>query len=148
MSDGPVLYAEPGATWRPLLYAPAFAAVGIGLEALTGPIHFFGWAAGCGLLFVISALLVYAKRRMLAVRLTPTELQLGREVLPVKEIAELDEVGTPVGARVIGGWAVPRGTEELPLRLTDGQSVIAWARDPVALADALRRLVPQRTADS
>jgi hypothetical protein len=51
-------------------------------------------------------------------------------------------VGTPVGARVLGGgWSVPRKYDELPVKLDDGTVVLAWARDVEALKAALGRLV-------
>jgi hypothetical protein len=36
-----------------------------------------------------------------------------------------------------GGWSVPRGRTGLPLRLTDGRTVLVPTRDPAALVAAL-----------
>jgi hypothetical protein len=142
MTDGPVLYAEPGATRWPLLWGPAFAGIGAGVEALSGPVHAVQWLiVGIGL-FGVFALWVNVRRKVYRVELTPTELRQGRETLPVKDIAQVTDAGTAAGAKVLGGgWTVPRKTYEVPLRLDDGSTVLAWARDDEALKAALARLV-------
>jgi hypothetical protein len=139
----PVLYAEPGSTWWPVLWGPIFAVVGALFEWTTGPVHTLGWTlvaigfAGAG------AIWAQGRRRMCSVELTPVTLRQGRETLDVDKIAAADEeVGTPVAARVLGtGWAVPRKFESVPVRLQDGTTVVAWARDGEALRAALRELV-------
>lgn len=144
MTDGPVLYAEPGSTRWPLLWGPAFAGIGAGVEALSGPVHTVAWLiVGIGL-FGIFALWVNARRKVYRVELTPTELRQGREALPVKEIAQVTDVGAAPGAKILGGgWSVPRKTYEVPLRLDDDSTVLAWARDDDALKAALVRLVEE-----
>jgi hypothetical protein len=138
----PVLYAEPGSTWWPLAWGPGFAIVGAGIEALSGPVHVPAWVLAAIVLFGISLLWVQARRRVCSVRLTATALYQGQEPLPVTAIAEVDDVGAPVGARILGGgWTVPKKYVELPVRLTDDTVVIAWAKDPEALRAALRPLV-------
>ena len=60
----------------------------------------------------------------------------------MSRIAAVTDVGAPAGARVLGGgWTAPKGTGEVPLRLSDQSVVLAWALDPVALAEELRELV-------
>lgn len=141
-AGAPVRYAEPGSTWWPLLWGPAFALVGAGAEALSGPVHGLAWVIVGLLLFGIAVLWVQARRRVCSVRLTTVALHQGRESLYVRRIAEVDDVGLPAGARVLGGgWTVPKKFAEVPLRLTDGTVVVAWARDPDALRAALRSLV-------
>jgi hypothetical protein len=142
MTDGPVLHAEPGATRWPLLWGPAFAGIGAGVEALSGPVHAVQWLiVGIGL-FGVFALWINARRKVYRVELTPAELRQGRETLPVKDITKVTDVGAAPGARVLGGgWTVPRKTYEVPLRLDDGSTVLAWARDDEALKAALARLV-------
>lgn len=147
--DGPVLYAETGSSWWPLTWGPVFALVG----ALGGgAMPVWIWLLAGAVLTLFTAVWVAARRRFREVRLTPTRLRGGREVLPVERIASVEiasveiasgeDVGAPIGAPVIGGgWLVPRGTTEVPLRLDDGSTVLAWARDPDALVAALRRLV-------
>lgn len=144
MTEGPVLYAEPGSSRWPLLWGPAFAAVGAGMEALTGPVHTVPWlVVGIGL-FGVFALWVNARRAVYRVELTPFVLRQGREELAVKDIAAVTDVGATPGARVLGGgWSVPRKTIEVPVRLDDDSTVLAWARDDDALKAALARLVEE-----
>lgn len=143
MSGDPVLYSERGSSWWPVLWGPAFAALGLVAEQLTlGPQHVAMWILVGIALAVAAAIWVYGRRRLLAVRLTRSELVLGRERLAVDRIAEVSEVGAPVGARVLGGsWTVPKGTGEIPLRLDDDTVVLAWAMDPEKLAAELAKLV-------
>jgi hypothetical protein len=138
----PVLYAEPGSTWWPLLWGPVFALAGAGVEALSGPVHVLDWVVVAVLLFGIALLWVHARRRVCSVVLTANALHQGREPLPTSEIAQVDDVGMPVGARVLGGgWTVPKKFTEVPLRLADDTVVLAWAKDPDALRAAIRPLV-------
>jgi hypothetical protein len=143
--DSPVLFSESGSSFWPLLWGPIFAAVGAGLEATTGRVHGLAWPlVGIGLAGV-AAVWVSSRRRLLSVRLTTTTLTQGQEVLAVDRIAEVDEVGTPAGARVLGGgWTVPRKYADVPVRLSDGTVVLAWARDGEGLRDALHGLVAPR----
>ncbi|MBB4911836.1 hypothetical protein [Actinophytocola algeriensis] len=148
MTDGPVLYAEPGSTRWPLLWGPAFAGIGAGVEALSGPVHTVAWLiVGIGL-FGIFALWTNVRRKVYRVELTPAELRQGRETLPVKDIQQVTDVGAAPGAKILGGgWSVPRKTYEVPLRLDDGSTVLAWARDDDALKAALARLVGEVEED-
>jgi len=41
-----------------------------------------------------------------------------------------------------GGWSLPRGRAGLPLRTTDGRTVLVPTRDPAALSAALLAAVP------
>ncbi|WP_116041698.1 hypothetical protein [Amycolatopsis palatopharyngis] len=137
--EEPVLYREPGSGLAPLLWGPIFALVGFLSEVvLGGPTHPVPWTLIGLALLAMTALWVYARRRFLAVRLTPSTLWQGREPLPVRRIVEVDDVGAPVGATVLGGgWTVPRKYDELPLRLDDDSVVVAWAKDVEALRAAL-----------
>jgi hypothetical protein len=139
----PVLYGEPGSTYWPLLWGPIFAVVGALIEWTTGPVHTLGWVLVAFGFAGAAAVWVQGRRRVCSVELTPVSLRQGRETLDVAKIAAADEeVGTPVAARVLGtGWAVPRKFESVPVRLHDGTTVVAWARDGEALRAALRELV-------
>jgi len=139
-----ILYAEPGSTRWPLLWGPAFAAVGAGTEALTGPVHVVAWLIiGIGL-FGCAALWVNARRKVYRVELTPTELRQGRETIDTETITKVTDVGAAPGVRVLGGgWTPPRKTIEFPIRLTDDTVVLAWAQDGEALQAALTRLVEE-----
>jgi hypothetical protein len=140
-SDQPVLFAEPGSSWWPVLWGPAFAALGAGMEALGGPAHPVTWMlVGLGLAGA-ATVWVRARRRLLSVRLTPKTLTQGQESLAVDRIATVIEE-TPLGARVLGGgWTVPRKFSGVGVRLDDGTAVLAWARDGDGLRAALDRLV-------
>lgn len=148
MSD-PVLYSERGSSWWPVLWGPAFALLGLLAEQLTlGPQHVAMWILVGLVLAVCATIWVYGRRRLLAVRLTTSELVLGRETLAVENIAEVSDVGAPVGARVLGGsWTVPKGTGEIPLRLTDDTVVLAWAKDHEELSAELAKLVEKRSSE-
>lgn len=140
-----VLYEEIGSSYWPLIWAPLFTVGGIAFDAVVGARpHVFGWTLVGLILLLFTTLWVYARRRFLAVRLTRTVLLQGRERLPVERIAEVDEVGTPAGTMVLGGgWSVPKNYQELPLKLTDGTVVLAWARDIETVRDTLRDLIAQ-----
>lgn len=144
-SGEPVLFAEHGSSWWPLLWGPLFAAVGIVLEVTTGAVHWPQWFVVAVVLFGGAAVWVSAKRKVYLVRLTPETLTQGRESLAVEKIAAVADVGAPAGVRILGGgWSVPRRTTAVPVRLTDGNVTLAWARDADGLGEALRRLVEPR----
>ena len=137
------LYHEAGVSWVALIWGPLFAVVGLLAELVTGgPVHVVGWVTVAIGLCLLTLPWVYARRRFLSLEVTMGEYRQGREKIPAEQIAEVDEVGTPVGTRVLGGgWSVPRKYDELPVKLTDGSVVLAWARDVEALKDALDRLI-------
>lgn len=136
-----VRYAEPGSSYWPVLWAPGFALVGAGVEALTGQLHAVGWALAAMVLAAVWALWVAARRRLCSVELTDDELRLGRERLPLSSIAETLDGEPPLGAKVLGGgWTPPKGTTCVPLRLDDGSVVVAWARYDDRLRAALHEL--------
>jgi hypothetical protein len=140
---GDVVYAEPGSTWWPVLWGPVFAIAGALIEWSTGPVHRLAWVlVGIGFAGA-AAIWVNGRRRICSVELTRATLRQGRETLDVEKIeAADDEVGTPAGARVLGGgWAVPRKFDAVPVRLKDSTVVIAWARDGDALQAAVRGLI-------
>jgi hypothetical protein len=72
-------------------------------------------------------------------------LTAGRERVPLADVdaAHLRAVaegtaGVDAGAPVLGGgWSLPRGRSGLPLRTTDGRTVLVPTRDPAALSRAL-----------
>lgn len=139
--ERPVLFAEPGSSWWPVSWGPAFGAAGLALGAPAGSSHWPAWlVVGLGL-GVLTALWVRSRRRLLRVLLTGDTLTQGQERLDVARIAGLAE-DAPAGARVLGGgWTVPRGFTEVPVRLDDGSVVIAFARDGEGLRGALRGCV-------
>lgn len=146
MSDQPVLYLERGARWGSVAVVPLLVALAGGAEALAGgPVHLVGWLLLASAGTAGAAVLVRARRALVTVRVTPNEVRFGQEALAVSELAEVDGVGASLGARVLGGgWAAPRRTEEVPLRLVDGTTVLGWARHPERLREVLRGLLPGR----
>jgi hypothetical protein len=139
--EGQTLYAARGSGYRPLLWGPLFALAGFAAElAIGGPVHPVLWIAAAVVLLLLTSLWVYSRRRFLTIRVTPTTLRQGGEALAVAEIADVDDVAAPARGRVLGGGlTVPRGYDELPLRLVDGTVVLAWAKDTDALREALHR---------
>ncbi|MBC6446496.1 hypothetical protein [Actinokineospora xionganensis] len=139
--DEPVLYAEPGSTWWPVLWGPVFAVTGAIVEVVTGPVHWLAWLVLAALLAALTAGWVKARRRVCSLSLTERTLRQGQEELPVDRIVAVidgeDALGRPLG----GGLTVPRKTYEIPLELDDGTTVLAWARDGAALRAALTPLV-------
>lgn len=145
MTDGPVLYEEAGSSRWPLLWGPLFAAVGAGLEAMTGPVHTVAWLLIGVALFGGAALWVNVRRKVYRVELTPYYLRQGRETIETKTITKVSDVGAGPGARVLGGgWTPPRKTIEVPVRLDDKSVVLAWARDGEAFQNALTQLVEEQ----
>jgi hypothetical protein len=82
-------------------------------------------------------------RRIWTVRVDDDGLAVGRERVALVDIdnAHLRAVdaGVDAGAPVLGGgWSLPRGRTGLPLKLSDGRTVLVPTRDPAALREALR----------
>lgn len=147
-----VLYSEPGAGWWPLLWGPAFALIGLLVELFTpGPKHPLAWLVFALVSCAAVGAWVRARRRFGSVCLTTVSLRLGGETVPIERVVSVEEEAPPGGRVLGGGWVIPRGTGEVPVRLRgaddntrenaddDGSTVVlAWARDPEALAAALR----------
>ncbi|MEC3975330.1 hypothetical protein [Amycolatopsis sp. H20-H5] len=143
------LYREPGVSWVALVWGPLFAVLGAVAELTTGPVHVLAWVFVAAGLVVVTLPWVYARRRFLSLEVTTEGFRQGREVLEAARIAEVADLGSPVGARVLGGgWSVPRKYDELPIRLDDGTVVLAWALDVEELQAALTRLVQARAGES
>lgn len=144
--DQPTLYAEPGASWWPLLWGPVFALVGLGVEALTGALRPVLWLGVALVLLLPTALWVQGRRRVYAVRLTPVALHQGREELALRDVEAVTGVEPRSGAKVLGGgWSLPRGTDAVPIRLTGGTVVTGWAQDADALRAEIAKLLDART---
>jgi hypothetical protein len=144
----PVLYAEQGSSWWPLLWGPLFAGLGAGLEATTGPVHTLPWVGVGVILFGVTAIWVKARRKVYRVELTPRTLRQGMETIDTSTMTQVSDVGAGAGAKPLGGgWTVPRRTDEVPVKLDDGTVVLAWARDGEALKNALVRIVEERPVE-
>jgi hypothetical protein len=137
-------YVEQGGSWRPFWIVAAALAVFVALDlALPGSdIPPLLWpVAAVAVLGTVAAGCLSA-RRMWTVRVDADELAVGRERVPLPDVdvdhlREVDS-GVDAGAPVLGGgWSLPRGRTGLPLKLTDGRTVLVPTRDPAALRAAL-----------
>ncbi|WP_448641206.1 hypothetical protein [Geodermatophilus sp. URMC 63] len=149
-------YVEPGGSWRPFLLAAGVLGLLAVLDAvLPGPgVPPLVWLLAAVAVLGVAASVCSAARRVWTVRVDPRgpdgALSVGRERVPLADVdaAHLRAVrdgtaGVDAGAPVLGGgWSVPRGRTGLPLRLTDGRTVLVPTRDPAALGAALLGSVP------
>jgi hypothetical protein len=154
-------YVEPGGSWRPVRLVAGVLGLGAVLDlALPGPGGSpLAWTlAGVAVLGVVAAGVV-AARRAWTVQVDPDgadpALSVGPERVPLAHVdaAHLRAVGAgtagvDAGAPVLGGgWSLPRGRSGLPLRTTDGRTVLVPTRDPAALTTALLGAVPDTGDD-
>jgi hypothetical protein len=136
-------YVEPGGSWRSFWIVTAAVALFIVLE-LVFPGRDLPWIMwpALGLVLGIVAAGCLSARRIWTVRVDDEALSVGRERVPLREIdvehlREIDS-GVDAGAPVLGGgWSLPKGRTGLPLKLTDGRTVLVPTRDPAALWSAL-----------
>ncbi|SDJ81544.1 hypothetical protein SAMN04487820_102217 [Actinopolyspora mzabensis] len=160
-----IRYAEPGSSWWPLLWGPAFALLGLLVELTTpGPLHLPQWPVLAALLAAAAVPWIRARRRFHSVTLTTVELTVGGESVPLDRLALPGTEPTARAARVLGeSSTVPKGMTEVPLLLrqpadpdsagdpdtaadsdtTAGTEtvVLAWARFPEALHAELATLL-------
>jgi hypothetical protein len=146
-------YVERGGSWRPFWLVAAALAVFLVLDLLLpgGDVPPLLWLAAIGAVLGIVAGSTLSARRLWTVRVDGDGLAVGRERVLLGDVDadHLREVesGVDAGAPVLGGgWSLPKGRTGLPLRLTDGRTVLVPTRDPAALREAL--LVSQGTLDS
>ncbi|MGY1762567.1 hypothetical protein ACI79G_05995 [Geodermatophilus sp. SYSU D00779] len=140
-------YDEPGGSWRPFwLVAGVLGLVAVLDLALPGPdVPPMTWVLAVVLALGTPAMSVLVARRAWTVRVDDGALSVGRERVPLADVdaAHLRAVGAgtagvDAGAPVLGGgWSLPRGRSGLPLRTTDGRTVLVPTRDPAALSRAL-----------
>jgi hypothetical protein len=137
-------YVEPGGSWRPFwLIAAGLAAFLILDIALPGSdIPPLLWVLAFVSVLGVVAIGTVAAQRVWTVRVEDDALVVGPERLPWGDVdvAHLTEItsGADTGAPILGGGAtLPRGRTGLPLRLTDGRSVLVPSRDPAALLTAV-----------
>ena len=141
-------YVEPGGTWRTFWLVAGALVVLLVLDVVLpgGDVPPLIWAlALIAVLGVVAAGTVSA-RKVWTVRVDgyggDAALTVGRERVPLADVdaAHLrdGEGGVDAGAPVLGGgWSMPRGRTGLPLRLSDGRTVLVPTRDPAALRAAL-----------
>jgi hypothetical protein len=139
-----VRYVEPGGSWRPFWLIAAAMAVLLVLDlALPGrDVPPLLWLVAIVSVLGVVAIGTVSAQRVWTVRVEDEALVVGPERLPWGDvdIAHLAEItsGADTGAPILGGGAtLPRGRTGLPLRLTDGRSVLVPTRDPAALLTAV-----------
>ena len=137
-------HVEPGGTWRALWLVAAVLGVLLVLDlTLPGPdvpLPLWGLAL-VGVLGPVAAGTLSA-RRIWTVRVDADGLAVGAERVPLRDI-DLEHLqgvdsGVDAGAPLLGGgWSLPKGRTGLPLRRTDGATVLVPTRDPAALRSAV-----------
>lgn len=147
-ADDEVLFAEAGAPWWPMLIGPVVAAGGLLLDRLApGGATPWAWVVIGLVLLLPIALIVRARRRLLAVRLTRGSLLQGDETVPTADIVGVrpaDGSGR-FGVHPFGGHpTVPRHLGVVVVTLHDGARRAAWARDAEGLHAALSRVMVER----
>ncbi len=146
---GPVLFAEPGAPWWPMLIGPVLALAGLSLDRMApGGANPLAWLVVGLVLFLPIALIVRTRRRLLQVRLSPDVLVQGEESVPTRRIIgarPADDV-RGIGIRPFGDHpTVPRHLGVVVVTLDDGALRAAWARDAEGLHTALATVLTERS---
>lgn len=154
-----VLFAEPGASWLWVLLGPA-AAVAMMLVQRSAGVGFQPLVPLMFLILVSGVLLIQVKAARIhtSVELTPDALREGTETILVDEIVTVypesavsAKSSNPPhpwqSARTLGELSgIPKGRYAIGLKLTNGRTAQAWARDDDALRAALTALVADRSA--
>jgi hypothetical protein len=137
-------YTEPGGSWWPFWLVAGALAVFLLLDLLLpgGDLPPLLWAVAVPCVLGTVGAGTLSARRIWTVRVDAAGLTVGRESVRFADIDEehLREVdaGVDAGAPVLGGgWSLPRGRTGLPLKLTEGRTVLVPTRDPAALYTAL-----------
>jgi hypothetical protein len=144
-------YLEPGGSWRSFWLLAGVLAVLLVLDAvLPGPdVPALLWGLAAVLVLGTVGAGCLSARRLWTVRVTGHGLQatlsVGRERLFLADVdpAHLRAVaggtaGVDAGAPVLGGgWSLPTGRTGLPLKRTDGTTVLVPTRAPRELSEAI-----------
>ncbi len=137
-------YVEPGGSWRPFwIVAAAFAAFLAFDIALPGPdFPVLAWALVLVVVLGIVAMGCLSARRIWTVRVDDEALAVGREKVRLSDVdvhhLRAVDSGVDAGAPVLGGgWSMPKGRTGLPLKFSDGRTVLVPTRDPARLYEAL-----------
>jgi hypothetical protein len=148
MAERASSYVEPGGSWRPFwLVAAALAGFLVLDVALPGgDIPPLLWVVAIVAVLGIVGAGTLSARRVWTVRVDghgpDAALAVGRERIALSDI-DADHLsgvdsGVDAGAPVLGGgWSLPKGRTGLPLKLTDGRTVLVPTRNPAALWSAL-----------
>lgn len=153
-----VLFTEPGARWRSVVYGPVLCLIVLILEVILGrgPVHWFGLVFCAALLAGFVSLQVVAGKRHVSVELTEGALREGTETLPLESIARIlpehDEESWDddpwQSARALGELTgVPRRRTGIGLKLRDGAMVQAWAKNHRELRAQLSAALEDRPGE-
>jgi hypothetical protein len=137
-------YVEHGGSWRPFWLVAAALTAFLVLDLLLpgSDVPPLLWVVAVVAVLGIVGAGTLSARRIWTVRVDDRALSVGRERVPFTDVdaghlAQVD-AGVDAGAPVLGGgWSLPRGRTGLPLKLTDGRTVLVPTRDPAALYQAL-----------
>ncbi len=155
----PARYVESGGSWRTF---HLLAAVFVTLAVLDGlvpgdDVPLLLWVVSIvGVLGIVATGVVSANRvwSVSVVGRGPgATLTVGRESLPLSDVdlaaLHTGSTGVDVGAPVLGGGVtLPKGRVGLPLRRTDGATVLVPTRRPAQLTEALLTAHPGAAASS
>lgn len=151
------IFTEPGASWLWILFGPAAALsmvliqrmAGVGLAPLV-PLMFLVLVTG------VLVVQVKAARLHTSVELTPDYLREGTETILIGEIVKVfpEQAESPKSANPPHEWqsarslgelsGIPKGRFAIGLKLTNGRTAQAWARDDDGLRARLAALVEAR----
>jgi hypothetical protein len=155
-------YVEPGGSWRPFWAIAGFLVLLLGLDlALPGAdVPPVVWVLAFVAVLGVVAGTTLSARRVWTVRVDregpDAALSVGRERIALADVdaAHLravreGEAGVDAGAPVLGGgWSVPKGRTGLPLRRTDGRTVLVPTRSPRELTEVILAAHPAGGAGS
>jgi hypothetical protein len=139
-----VTYVEPGGSWRPFWLIAGALAVLLALDLALpgGDVPPLLWVVAIVSVLGVVAAGTLSARRIWTVTVDDEGLSVGRErilrsQIDADHLRQVDS-GVDAGAPVLGGgWSLPKGRTGLPLKLTDGRTVLVPTRDPAALWSAL-----------
>jgi hypothetical protein len=139
-----VSYVEPGGSWRAFWWVVAALAAFLALDLVLpgGDVPLLLWVVAVLAVLGVVAVSTLSARRVWTLRVDGEQLSVGRESVRLADVdaehlREADS-GVDAGAPVLGGgWSIPKGRTGLPLKLTDGRTVLVPTRDPAALRAAL-----------
>jgi hypothetical protein len=144
-------HLEQGGSWRPLWLAAGVLGLLVVVDAvLPGPDVPPGlWLLAAVLVLGCVGAGCLSARRIWTVRVAgrgpDAVLSVGREELRLADVdaghlraVTVGTAGVDAGAPVLGGgWSLPRGRTGLPLRRTDGTTVLVPTRAPAQLTEAI-----------
>jgi hypothetical protein len=148
-------YTEQGGSWRPFWLVAGALAVLLVLDVALpgGDVPVLLWVLAVVVVLGVVAIGCLSARRVWTVRVDSDGLSVGRETVRFSDVdmehLRSVDAGVDAGAPVLGGgWSLPRGRTGLPLKLTDGRTVLVPSRDPAALYEALMVRVADTAPDT